>query len=321
MNAIRLCSLLLLLTTAAPVGAQQRLSCKLMRWQCDMYGNLVEPFVSGIPAGSATNALYFSGNSMTSIAHPELFDGIEYIIYMGNDWDYHSDSVPESWLKLKHLKGILLGNMDHVETALQKIRQTRTDLILDEYGAVHMAFADSSQTHTFQSSIRIPYSDKLESIAWKTSRTREDSIYIFLFFATPVRHYCFNEYWKEYPNPYIFNKKRFHDSAEKWLHASALLQNPPPWLIDSFICQHIRCLRLSIYQLCRLSAKRYVSDLNYCTQRMIQNYVYTMENGEIMASDLKNSNAWFYARLLPFATHHQLTDNTIRLLNEATGYR
>ncbi|MCC7297566.1 MAG: hypothetical protein IT244_04475 [Bacteroidia bacterium] len=263
---------------------------------------------------------------MREINYPENFSGINYIIYIGNDWDYENKTVPSTWLQLKNLKGILLGNMTFELSVFDDIRRYRPDLVLCNIYDSHCKFTTDSisEIHNdcikikFKPNYRIPGNIALEEIAWKNTWTQKDSSFVFNYF-TKLKDTSFTGYVSS--DYYIKDSATFQNAATKWLHINELLLNPPVWLLDSFICQNFDRTKLQIQFLQKLELENAIPHFQYCADKLVQHYYdYFLKYSDYI-DHVDEIHGAEFSLFKTYAEKKLLSEKAIVLLNQWTVLR
>jgi hypothetical protein len=221
-----------------------------------------------IPCLEKVNCLVYNG-SFSEIDEPNSYPNIKFIVYFGNDWDYTNTILPQSWLQLKNLKGILLMNMTFEDSAMKQIESVRKGLFLGNLWACHAEWKDLTPNNdpcylrqlSFCTNARIPYSLELENIAWKASLSHADSLYLL--------DYCTN------PNGPMYyysseNKGKIRQACNKWLHLDNWIKSPPERLIDTLLLNKNRTMETKMDLFRYLDTSGQIVHLNIIVRTLLQ---------------------------------------------------
>lgn len=176
------------------------------------------------------NAIYMS--EMPQDLEPiSDYDGIEYIFYSGNDWDYDTKELPQTWFQLKNLKGIILNNMTYEKEAFADARKQMPDLYLANGSACHAHYLNVADLTArkpyfeieFIQNYRIPYILELEKLTYKSQLTIDDSVSVLQYFIeNPV------------DSNYV-STIHIKNAANQWLGVDSMLHDPSSAAIDSVL--------------------------------------------------------------------------------------
>lgn len=182
----------------------------------------------------AINAIFIS-ESPSGLEPASDYDSIEYIFYSGNDWDYDTHTLPNSWFHLKNLKGIILNNMTYEAEAIEDARKHQPNLFLENSSVCH-ARESKIANRTFQNWIfdiefiqnyRVPLNLELEKLSYKSSLTIDDSVYILTYFIeNPV-------------DSQYAGSIQIKQAADQWLGAENMINDPSTASIDSIFSKFI----------------------------------------------------------------------------------